>query len=86
MAQENLSDMGSHDAGLEQNCCPSPSLVYDAARGFTISASAVAGVIGYAANSIFSSAHVPDYAGTRYLYSTTGSFSINDVRRLGLIL
>jgi len=78
MSHENGSDMGSHDAGLEQNCCP--DLVYDVARGFSISASAVVGTIGYVANSIFSSAHVPDYAGTRYLYSSTGSFSISDVR------
>ncbi|MGD1319267.1 RHS repeat-associated core domain-containing protein [Chryseobacterium sp. 2R14A] len=60
------------------DCCP--DLAIELAKGFTISAGTVVTTIGVVAQALFSSAHIPEYAGKKYLFSTTGSFSVSDVK------
>lgn len=78
-----LNAVGEHSVtdpfSTTQNCCPDPTLVFNLAKGFTISAGAVALAVGYAANNIFSSAHVPVWAGKAYGLSG-GTFTISDIR------
>ncbi|UFH33307.1 hypothetical protein LNP04_06200 [Chryseobacterium sp. C-71] len=80
----NFSQLGfaqSNNSGenLVQNCCPDALTL---ARGFTISSGAGVLSLWYVLDKTFSSAHIPEYAGTRYFYRTFGSrtFSLSDVK------
>lgn len=56
---------------LEQNCCP--DLALKVVEGTKISAGIGVSALAVAFNLAFSSAHIPDYAGKKYLYSNLGS-------------